>query len=325
MLFSEVRKKKGLDIMGKRTRKVAIVVLAIVAISLVACATAKNRWDAHYYDGYDAALPLSVEVRATEDREGYQRIAFQFDGLAGQLVPSVLALPAEASGPFPCIIFLHGIGQEKEFIDEIIGPFVEAGYAMVTFDQYTRGERKLEEEGMIKEMQGLRRRAALNVIETRRLVDYLLTRPDVDPERIYLLGASFGAITGSTAAAFEERIHAVVLCYGGGNLRALLSSDEAKSEAGRWHWLIREAGAFIMAPSDPVRHVAEISPRPLLIQNGTHDRLISNEAAKALQEAAGEPKEIVWYDSDHIGLDEDHVWRVLGDSIEWLDGIKDEG
>jgi uncharacterized protein len=267
-------------------------------------------------------LPLNAAVVETEVLPAYRREVFAFDGVAGMRVPGVLALPPDG-GPFPCLIFLHGIGQDKRFLDEIAAPFTEAGYAMVSFDQYTRGERRLPPDaGPLAEALALRRRGALTVNETRRLVDYLQTRNDIDGERIYLLGASFGAITGSTAAAFEPRLRAVVLTYGGGNLGLLLPSAQAQQELGDWTPLAARVAAFLLAPADPVRHVHRIAPRPVLFQNGTHDSLIPVEAAQALFEAAGEPKEITWYDSDHIGLDEEHVKRVLQDTIEWLQALE---
>jgi len=55
-----------------------------------------------------------------------------------------------------------------------------------------------------------------------------------------------------------------------------------------------------------------------LFQNGTRDTLVPAASGEALFQAAHEPKEIIWYDSDHIGLDEEHVVVVLNDAIEWL-------
>ncbi|MBN2309165.1 MAG: dienelactone hydrolase family protein [Candidatus Hydrogenedentes bacterium] len=299
--------KKGLLI----TAACGLLLLCIAGI-------AKWRWDARFYDGYDPGQPLNAEVRGEEERPGYRRVDVVFDGLPGQRVPTLIAFPPNGEGPFPCAIFLHGIGQKKEFLDDIAAPFVRAGFVLVCSDQYTRGERRIKGEGQLDELLALRRRAALNVIETRRLVDYLLTRPDVDPGRIYLVGASFGAITGSTAAAFEPRIRAAVLTYGGGNLRVLLDSEQAEQELGRWHGLVRELGAFILAPADPVRHVAGIAPRPVLFQNGRHDSVVPAASGQALFDAAREPKEMVWYESDHVGLDREHVFRVLDDAIQWL-------
>lgn len=293
-------------------------VLLVLAVACLAVMVAKRWWDAHYYDGYDPALPLNASVKAEEDRPAYHRVAFTFDGLPGMPVPSLMALPRDSKGPFPCVIFLHGIGQEKEFLDDIAAPFTQAGFAFVSFDQYTRGDRKLKDTKRLESLLAFRRRGALTVIETRRLMDYLQTRDDIARDRIYLCGASYGAITGSTAAAFDPRIRAVVLCYGGGNLRLLFGNREAAEMIGALRKPAQWFLTWLLAPSDPVRHVAQISPRPILFQNGTHDSLIPTAAAQALYDAAKDPKQITWYDSDHVGLDVAHTWRVLTEAVDWL-------
>ncbi len=304
-------------IWGSRLRRVATVAIATLVLAMFTVSIAKARADRAYYAGYDSTTPLNSEVRADETVDGYRRIDLTFDGLPGEAVPTLLGLPS-GTAPFPCVIFLHGIGQDKTFHDTIAPMFMDAGYAFATFDQYTRGERHLDDASFIQEAVSFRRRAALTVLETRRLVDYLESRDDIDPDRIYLLGASFGAITGSTAAAFEPRIRAVVLTYGGGDLPKLFASREAKAALGSMHGIVSSFTSYLMAPADPIHHVAEIAPRPVLLQNGEDDGVIPPIAARALQEAAAQPKEVVWYKGDHIGLDEDQVERVLLDTIEWL-------
>jgi dienelactone hydrolase len=299
-------------------RRAVTVCTAVLASALFALSIVKARADAAYFDGYDAAAPLNAQVWDDSSSFDYRRIAFTFDGLPGQPVPAILGVPKDDEA-FPCVIFLHGIGQDKSFHDEIAPIFTEAGFAIATFDQYTRGERKLDDgANLFEEALALRRRAALTVLETRRLVDYLITRNDIDPDRIYLLGASFGAITGSTAAAFEPRIRAAVLTYGGGDFSKLFASREAKAALGPLHGPVAALTGYLMAPADPVQYVADIAPRPVLLQNGEGDGIIPPSAARALQDAAAQPKKVVWYDGDHIGLDEDHVRRVLDDTIEWL-------
>jgi len=302
-------------------RLIASAFVLVIGL-LVAVTVCKAVWDSVYYRGYDSALPLNALIR--EDRpfpDGepkYGRLAFSFEGLAGQAVPALAAYPPDDQGPFPCIVFLHGIGQEKEFLDEIAVPFVDAGFMIVTFDQYMRGERRLKDAGKVVSLLAFRRRGALTVIETRRLLDYLHTREDIACERIYLLGASYGAITGSTAAAFDERIRAAVLCYGGGNFKHLLDNKEAAEMLGALAGPTKALLAWLLAPSDPVQRVGAIAPRPVLFQNGTHDSVIGRAAAQAFHAAAAEPKAIVWYDSDHVGLDEAHTWQVIHDAIDWV-------
>jgi dienelactone hydrolase len=235
-------------------------------------------------------------------------------------VPSLLAAPrkSEGDGPFPAIIFLHGIGQKKEFLDEIAAFFTDEGFVFVSFDQHTRGERKEEGLSKLQEAYQFRRRAALTVIDTRRMIDYLETDPLVDPDRIYLVGASYGAITGSTAAAFDERIKATVLCYGGGDFQLLFSSAAAQDMVGIFTGPLASVLAWFISPADPVRYVDQIAPRPVLFQNGDHDVLIPLEAAYALYDAAENPKEITVYESNHVGDDEAHTIQVLKDAIAWI-------
>lgn len=297
------------------------LVVSASTVSVVCFAAVLAVWkasaDQRYFDGYDASLPLDASTRSTELLEGYEKVVFEFQGVEGERVPGLMALPYDDGDPAPCIIFLHGIGQRKEFLDEIAGPYVAAGFAMATFDQYTRGERKFDGT-IFAEAAALRRRGALTVNETRRLIDYLTTRDDIDAHRIYLLGASYGAITGSIAAAFDERIQACVFTYGGADLPKLLDGRESRAELGMFTTPLATFAAWFLAPMEPADYVGRIAPRPVMFQNGMHDGLISNASAKAFHEAAGEPKEIVWYDSDHIGLDEDHVRVALDATLDWF-------
>ncbi len=302
----------------KRVKKILLVASVALLLVVAGAAVVKYRADQTYYDGYDATLPLDSVIRSTETRADYTRIDFTYQSMPGMEVPTLLALPLETSKPYPCIIFLHGIGQSKGFLDDIAGYYTKAGFAIVSFDQYTRGERKITSNNPVSQLLGLRRRTALNVIDTRRLVDYLETRDDIAKDRIYLVGASFGAVTGCTAVAFEPRIPAAVMTYGGGNLDLLLNSEAARKELGLWRGPLTTLVAFLTAPSDPVKYVGQIAPRPLLFQNGSHDQLIPFAAAQALFDAAGQPKEFTVYDSDHVGMDEAQTVTVLKDSIEWL-------
>jgi len=306
-----------------RWSRVRRSILAVAgAFLVVACAAgvaacARSNSDSHFYRSYDPDFPLNVTTESVEEKETYTREHFFFDSNADHRIPALMALPHE-EGPHPLIIFVHGVGQRKEFLDEIAEPFVEAGFAKVTFDQHDRGERSLERAGPIRRTWAMRRRTALTVNEIRRLVDFAESREDLDHERVYLVGASFGAITGATAAAFEDRIQASVLTYGGGHLPTLFLSPAVKDEIGFFVYPLRYLAWAFFYPADPIHHVADISPRPILMQNGLEDELIPAASAERLYEAACEPKEIIWYEGDHIGLDEDAVEEVIDDSIAWL-------
>ena len=306
----------------RRIKYVAVIAGVVVLLGAILILVLKWRADARFYNGYHAEAPAYAGIRSDENREGFRWVDFVFDGVRGHQVPAVMALPLDADEPVPCVIFLHGIGQKKDFLAEIAQPFVDAGYAMASFDQYTRGERDVDLSWW-QEAGAFRERAALTVLDTRRLVDYLESRNDIAGVRVYLVGASYGAITGATAVAMEPRIKAAVMVYGGGNLRSLLSSDAVNasfnsSSFGFLQGPVMGLAAWYLAPSDPIRYVGEVAPRPLLFQNGTADQLIPVDAANAFFAAANEPKEQRWYVGDHIGTDVATVHQVLDEALAWI-------
>jgi dienelactone hydrolase len=304
-------------------KKILIGIAATVAIFIVAVLGYKTVCDRTYFNDYDPNLPLHATVAESEARPDYQRIKLYFESRPGEQVPTLLTFPLQMKGKVPCIVFLHGIGQNKGILDNICAPFNKAGFAMATFDQYMQGERKIQ--GALNSAVAFRQRPWKTVNDTRRLIDYLSTHPDIDPDRIYLVGASYGAITGSTVTAFDKRIRAAVLIYGGGDIAKLLSAPMIADEVTKRHiplGLLQGLGRFLLGPSDPVQYVAQIAPRPILFQNGSGDRLVCPAAAKALQEAAQDPKEVIWYDSDHLSMNGERdkvlIPKVLEDALQWL-------
>ena len=314
----------------KLLRRIAWVSAAIVALAFLALAGLKLYLDATYYSGYDAGAPLNVQLAEEKDTPAFRWTKFYISGFRGDRVPAVMVMPKDSSGPFPCVVFVHGIGNDKEFMrrHKLDEPFVNAGYAFVCFDQLMRGERKLKDQSGGAQARAFRVRAAHTVNDTRRLIDYLVTRRDIATNRIYLCGASYGAVTGSTAAAFDPRIRAVALIYGGGNLRKLLSAEMVRDEMGSWAVPARWLAWYFCSVFDPVKYAGRISPRPVLLQNGKADTVVAPEAARALQNAVREPKKILWYEGDHLGktsdLDMATTMRVLTDTLKFLGEVDAE-
>jgi hypothetical protein len=305
--------------MGRFVRRVFGLAL-LLALLVVGGGLALKTWsDRTFYAGYDAADPLNPALRGETAEIGRRTVEVAIDGARGNRVPVVLTVPTDAEPPFPCVLFLHGINQDKAFTQRLAPAFAEAGFALAGFDQYTRGERALPEgAGAFRRAMAFRHRAALTVLDARRVLDYLESRDDIAGNRLYLVGASYGAITGATAAAFDSRVRAVALAYGGGDLPILLDSRAAREALGKRHGL---AGAFAwwwLAPADPVHHVHRIAPRPLLLLNGRNDPLIPARAAQAMYRHAAEPKEQVWFEGGHLEPGTARVREVVEHTIGWL-------
>ena len=318
-----------MDMVKKILKWVGIVILALILVLLLF----KFYADRTYFNNYDPKLPLNVRVEEVKEINDeievfnvkrprhFQSIKFSYESRPGERVPALLLLPTELKGKVPCVIFLHGIGQSKGFIHEIAGPFTEKGFAMVSFDQSMQGERKIQ-GGWLKQAIAFRQRPWKTINDARRLIDYLQTHPDIDANRLYLVGASYGAITGCTLTAFEKRIKASILVVGGGNIKRMLDAPVIKNNAPKWlHAIGKPIVSFIMNVADPIHYAKNTSPTPLLFLNGDQDTLVTPEAGKILFEAAGEPKEIRWYPIDHPGLrDSDgiKIIQMLDDGLAWL-------
>jgi len=140
------------------------------------------------------------------------------------------------------------------------------------------------------------------IIDNRRALDYAVAREDIDSDRILLIGVSTGGIAGSILAAVEPRIDGAALLVAGGRWDLFFQHSHyeliEQARAAGWLGLISEEQ---LAPFEPVNFIGYIAPRPLFMANGLQDEMVPSECAQALHEAAGEPKEIHWYDADHIG------------------------
>lgn len=114
--------------------------------------------------------------------------------------------------------------------------------------------------------------AALVASDDLRTVDYLVSRPDVDPGRIGCMGLSFGAFRTNYLAALDERIKAgVSVCWLG-------------TSAGVVEFNIANALGFFALPPGFYRHfdladiAAMIAPKPFLGISGWKDPMIQPAA-----------------------------------------------
>lgn len=120
-----------------------------------------------------------------------------------------------------------------------------------------------------------------------RVVDYLYTRPDVDRARIAITGHSRNGKQALWAAAFDERITAVVTCSSGtGGVTPYRYSDppfctqtldDMASKSAHWfHPRLRFFfGREDKLPVDQNLLLALIAPRPLLIHYSNVERQVS--------------------------------------------------
>jgi dipeptidyl aminopeptidase/acylaminoacyl peptidase len=140
----------------------------------------------------------------------------------------------------------------------------------------------------------------------KAVLDYLVTRPDVDPDRIGVSGASMGGYTAPRMASGENRIKAAVFFAGAFSLREDIFEYFPPIQE-RVRWLI---GAKDLV--DARRKIAEFTLEgranqiecPMLIGYSKDDRIMDPQGAFRLHDAATRSKcemlEGVGHDSGRI-------------------------
>ena len=244
-----------------------------------------------------------VETLSREDRVGYSVERFQFDNGAGSTVPGYLLLPANAPGRRPAILYCHwhageyDLGKEELFqakhTPEAPGPaFARRGYVVVAVDASGFGERN----GQGPDGPGERNYTAEETASKFNLwvgrtfwgmllrddlmaLDYLASRPEVDPDRIGVTGMSMGATRTWWLMALDERIKTGVAI-------ACLTRYQNLIEHGAIHE--HDIGYFVpgmLKHFDTEAVIALIAPRPVLFQTGDKDGGSPVDGIRAIESA----------------------------------------
>ena len=166
--------------------------------------------------------------------------------------------------------------------DSIGRSLADRAVASVAIDLPLHGTRDGGLEGLsLRNPLDLVQKWKLAVREANTAIRYLSDQPAVDAGRLAVAGYSLGAYLAVIVASDAPLVRAVALAAGG-------DLPETTPFA-----------ALVRTFADPRKAVRSLAGRPLLMVNGRLDRTIQPAQARALFEAAGEPKEIHWYDGGH--------------------------
>lgn len=198
-------------------------------------------------------------------------------------------LPADGSVPAPTIIIAHGLGASKsDFVD--LGVYlVKEGFNTLLFDFRAHGE-----SGGSSCSLGLKEQDDITAA-----IDYVMTRPDVEHQKIGLYGFSLGGAVVILAAAKDARIKAVVADSSFASLKEMSANVLHNFYFLPSFPFIPLANLFYrmlfngwMEEVEPVKEIKNISPRPILLIASDTDETIPSAHAKQLYSAALEPKEL---------------------------------
>jgi dienelactone hydrolase len=242
-----------------------------------------------------------VRVVATDQKDGYRIEKFVFDNGVDSMVPGYIAIPDQRSGRLPAILTMHGHSSTKDNMfgyqptsQNVAGLLAKQGYVVLGIDNYINGERKGtgpagEIERMARGSDQEQSLFKLNLWLGRTLwgmmlrdeqiaLDYLASRPEVDPKRIGAQGMSMGSTRAWWLAAIDDRIKATVgvACF---TRYEDLIAIRALSAHGIYYFV-----PGLLKHFDTEGVMALLAPRPFLVLTGDRDAGSPPEGMKKLEE-----------------------------------------
>lgn len=234
------------------------------------------------FAAYSFLLPVRVTGDATPGDRGiaYDAVRFRGDGveLSGWFMPG---------NTRHTVVLVHGIhSNQSDFLD-LSEALHALGYSVMTFDMRGHGR----SEGTFTTYGFHEAKDVLSAVE------YLQSRPDVDPSGVALIGFSLGAVSVIQAGAVSPHVRGVVA----DSSFAMLSEQLTVTGQGLGPLavllpLIQLYGSWlggIDVPSvQPVASVTRLGTRPLLLIHGGDDQAVPPDNSRRLFEAASGPKEL---------------------------------
>jgi carboxymethylenebutenolidase len=202
----------------------------------------------------------------------------------GKPIRMLVHLPETPDGPVPAVIALHGAGGNVSGMERYAGTLAAQGFTVYLLHYFDRTSVESADKATIV------RNFPLWMKTLWDAISFVETQPQVDRERIALLGFSLGAYLALANSAIDPRVRVVVEFFGG---------------------MPKEMNLFM-------RRLC-----PVLILHGEADATIPVEEAYQLQkllEKKGIPYEIKIYPGAGHGFEDEIIWRDAGlRSLQFLE------
>jgi pimeloyl-ACP methyl ester carboxylesterase len=176
--------------------------------------------------------PLHPRITGKIQMDGFRIEKLIFESLPGVYVSALVYVPEDGNEKHPAILVPAGHAENgKVHYQALCQRLVQRGYIVIAWDPVGQGERSqfwdakagksrynliCAEHAVLGNLAYLAgtNLARWEIWDGIRAVDYLLTRPEVDPERINITGTSGGGFQAAHIAALDRRIKvAAPSCY----------------------------------------------------------------------------------------------------------------
>lgn len=225
-----------------------------------------------------------------------ERVNIPFDTVE---MAGYLRVPPDAKKP-PCVVLLGGLDTTKEDYLTIADYCLQRGLATLAFDGPGQGE-TLFEMRWRKDFE----KAIFAVL------DFLDGRPEVDQDRIGIIGRSMGGHYAPKAAALDKRIKALVAWGVMYHLRNLASVPKHTLDGFLFvsnSRTLQDAQEFYSS-IDLSAYAPRITCPTLVVHGGLDAITPIDNATSLIKDLKGEVETLIWDDSIHCCHDRAHIVR----------------
>jgi dienelactone hydrolase len=221
------------------------------------------------------------------------------------------------TGKWPAVLFLGGADAYAEEIYFGGKQMLKRGWAMLLVDTPGRGSSIY--------LKGIKTRPDYEV-PGKACIDYLVSRPEVDPDRLALLGISMAGYYAPRVAAFEKRLKALVAWSGCYSVLDDLYDfcEHLQPTCQRLLGAGNHDDARKLLKNFTMAGIAKNITCPTLITHGADDRLMRVDGAKKLFEEIGaKDKTLKIYDDPNDGgrihCSHDYWAHNVPYMLDWLE------
>lgn len=250
------------------------------------------------------------EARAVHD--------FELDGVGPGALRITLSLPAGVQrARLPVVIVLGGLEVGRESLRYVD---THGDNALVAV-QYPRSATYWYEGTPLAKLPAIRESALAVPSQVASLAAWLRSQSWADPDRVSLLGYSFGAFfvpaCARVARADGQGFRTLVMAYGGADLPRIFDAN-VRLRPRALQWAAGRLLTAVVRPVEPALHLP-LLPEEALFVTGLRDRKVPLESARRMQQLKPEPRAVVDLDAPHMDPKNPELTRrIVGVTREWL-------
>lgn len=224
-------------------------------------------------------------------------------------VPLRILLPVNPKGPVPVVLITHYWGAsdlrgERALAEDLVGRGL--GAAILTLPYHlsrTPKGRRSGELAVVPDPVKLRQTVTQAVLDVRRSLDFLDSRPEFVKSPRGLAGTSLGALVTALGYATDPRVTHAAFILGGVDFAGILWNSSRvvlQRDALRRQGFTESRMRQELAPVEPLTYLPRETPGTTFVVSAKYDTVVPGANSSALIRSLGEPRRLQ-IDTGHYG------------------------